>query len=163
MPSVELLRIADAVIDSVEPDTLPDELLRRLHCILPENIILAALDIIDCEGVIKYIIPQGYPQYEVLGSTATYSVFLDMALAPMPFYCTCPAFSYVVLSSRLHIMCKHILATRLANKLSLFMERPMTRDDLQSMMVRQFSDSNALMSVDDQSEGPEYNAGFHYL
>lgn len=54
--------------------------------------------------VIKYIIPQGYPQYEVLGSTATYSVFLDMALAPMPFYCTCPAFSYVVLSSRLHIM-----------------------------------------------------------
>lgn len=60
-------------------------------------------------------------------------------------------------------MCKHILATRLANKLSLFMERPMTRDDLQSMMVRQFSDSNALMSVDDQSEGPEYNAGFHYL
>ena len=69
MPSVELLRIADAVIDSVNQDTrmfsaafnnitprkvyqtgtAPDELLRKLHCILPENVILAALDIIDCE------------------------------------------------------------------------------------------------------------------
>jgi hypothetical protein len=102
--------------------TVSDELLHKLRCILPENIILAALDIIDCEcgefnrnrirvsrhycntAVIKYTTPHSYPQYEVLGSTATYSVFLDMALAPMPFHCSCPAFSYVVLGSKSHIM-----------------------------------------------------------
>jgi hypothetical protein len=43
------------------------------------------------------------------------------------------------------------------------MERPMTRDDLQLMMARQFSDTNlnVPISVDNQSEVPEYNAGFH--
>lgn len=156
MPSAKLLHIADAVIDSAEFDTPSEELVRKLHCIIPENVILAALDLIDCECVIKYTSPQGYPQYEVLGSTATYSVFLDMALAPMPIYCTCPAFSYVVLGSKSHIMCKHILATRLANKLSLVIERPMTPDDLQLMMARQFPDTT--MSVDSENEVPEYNA-----
>jgi len=147
MPSAELLQIADAVIESVEAgDTLSADLLSKFHCILPESLVLAALDLIDCESVIKCMTPQGYPQYEVLGSTASYNVFLDMAMSPTPFYCTCPAFAYAVLHSRSHLMCKHVLATRLANKLLLFVERPLTREDLQSMVACHFPDNNNLSS-----------------
>ncbi|KAF5380577.1 hypothetical protein D9615_004651 [Tricholomella constricta] len=138
MPSAELLRIADAVIDSVENEELTDELIHKLHSVFPETIVTGALDLIDRENVIKYIIPHSYPQYQVLGSTDIYTVLLDMTISTTPFFCSCPAFAYAVLSSGSHMMCKHVLAARLANKLSLFIARPMTPEDLQAMMVRQF-------------------------
>jgi hypothetical protein len=55
--------------------------------------------------------------------------------------------------------CKHILATRLANKLSLFMERPTTQDNSELMVRQQFYDSNVRMSVNGEGEVLEYNTG----
>ncbi|GLB37682.1 putative SWIM zinc finger [Lyophyllum shimeji] len=147
MPSDELLRIADAVIDSVESRELTDQVIQQLLSIFPESVVTGALDILDRESVIKYTTPCTYPQYEVLGTSDIYTVFLDMTLSAMPFYCSCPAFSYAVLSSGSHMMCKHVLAARLANKLALFSERPMAPEHLEAMMVRHFP------PADEQSQG----------
>ncbi|KAJ7287584.1 hypothetical protein C8J57DRAFT_1048648, partial [Mycena rebaudengoi] len=68
-----------------------------LQSIFPRNLVLAALDLIDRENVIKYVGPAKNSHYEVLGSTATYHVFLDVP-GPISAYCTCPAFAYLVLS-----------------------------------------------------------------
>ncbi len=56
--------------------------------------------------MIMYKTSWGRPQYEVLGSTATYAVFPGL---PSPggyklAYCTCPAYAYSVLLSETQIM-----------------------------------------------------------
>ncbi|KAI0662339.1 hypothetical protein C8Q70DRAFT_910210, partial [Cubamyces menziesii] len=107
----------------------------------PETLLLGALDLIDRDSVIVYKPPWGRPQYEVLGSTASYTVFPGLpspkgyALA----YCTCPAYAYSVLLSETQLMCKHVLATILACRLGRCIERPVDTDELASVIARQCS------------------------
>ncbi|KAF8806676.1 hypothetical protein BYT27DRAFT_7191244 [Phlegmacium glaucopus] len=127
------LTLAKSIIDSIrlEDDELSDDSLMKLQIIFPENLIIAALDLIDRGSVIHRITPWGHTEYEVLGSTATYTILPDLDAAPrVPYSCTCPSFIYAVLLSETHIMCKHVLATFLARKLSLCIERPTDLDDL---------------------------------
>lgn len=103
-----------------------NDLLDRLRFFLPDNLILAALDLIDRDSgepflgfvgspfyvvragipVIKYITPWGRSQYEVLGSTANYTVFIELPAVGSGSleYCTCPAFAYSVLKSESQLM-----------------------------------------------------------
>ncbi|KAI0930154.1 hypothetical protein AcV5_006940 [Taiwanofungus camphoratus] len=91
--------------------------------------------------VLKYVTPWGRVQYEVLGSTASYTVFPDLFYpgSSVHFYCTCPAFAYSVLSSESQLMCKHVLATLLAQRLSKCIERPINPNELAAIVVRQCS------------------------
>lgn len=105
--------------------------------------------------VIKYSTSWGYCEYEVIGSTSTYSVLLDLPLILIPYHCTCPAFTSVVLESETFVMvgciiqarkywltilikCKHVLAARLAQKMSMCSERPTAPEDLAILFQRQF-------------------------
>jgi len=138
MPFTELLQIANAIIDSVGPGNLTDEALLKLQVLFPDTLILAALDLIDRGNIIKYSTSWGYCEYEVVGSTATYSVLLNLPLILIPYHCTCPAFTSAVLESETYIMCKHVLAARLAQKMSMCSERSATPDDLAILFQRQF-------------------------
>ncbi|RPD54735.1 hypothetical protein L226DRAFT_612944 [Lentinus tigrinus ALCF2SS1-7] len=138
MPSPELMSILDQVLEGFTMDTIDDSI-EKLRFFFPETLLLAALDLIDRDSVILYKSPWGRPQYEVLGSTATYAVFPGL---PSPggyklAYCTCPAYAYSVLLSETQIMCKHVLATLLAQRLSRCIERPVTADELASILSRQ--------------------------
>ncbi|KZT66372.1 hypothetical protein DAEQUDRAFT_675060, partial [Daedalea quercina L-15889] len=114
--------------------------LEKLRFLFSDTLLLAALDLIDRESVVKYRTPWGGTQYEVYGSTANYSVFPAL---PGPssheptLYCTCPAFAYSVLLSQTQIMCKHLLATLLAERLSKCIERNIQANDLAALAVRQ--------------------------
>ena len=112
--------------------------------------------------MIRHITPWGHTEYEVLGSTATYTILLDLDAAPkVPYSCTCPSFIYAVLLSETHLMvcmifflpselmfiilptlsppqCKHLLATFLARKLSLCIERPTDLDHLSDLYNSHF-------------------------
>jgi len=137
----ELLSFAKAIIESIQPTNecqLSDDVLLKLGFIFPENFILAALDLIDRENVIHYTTSWGHSEYEVLGSTATYSVFVDPQAACLHYSCTCPAFAYSVLLSETHIMCKHILATLIGRRLARCIQRPCKADDLAAIYCRQF-------------------------
>ncbi|KAG1742811.1 hypothetical protein EDB19DRAFT_1633661 [Suillus lakei] len=113
-------------------DDVVDEGIAMLRAVLPDATIIAALDIIDREGVMKYKTSWGRHHYEVLGTTSTYTVFphLDAASAAGSSYCTCPSFAYAVLISENHLMCKHVLAVCLADRLSRCVIRPIEDDDL---------------------------------
>jgi len=140
MSSTELSMVAEAVIASIKPGILGDEAVQKLRSLFPDTLILAALDLVDRDSVIKYTSPWGRSHYEVLGSTATYVVFPRLSPSPTPAisaYCTCPAFTYAVLISDSHMMCKHILATRLAEQMTQCLMRPISKDDLASIIVRQ--------------------------
>ncbi|GAW02477.1 zinc finger swim domain-containing protein 7-like [Lentinula edodes] len=117
----ELLRLADTVIDSLDLDSsqyLTDESLHKLHDVFPDSLILAALDLIDQRKVTESVTPWGFVEYEVLSSTATHIVYVGLPKTLMSSYCTCPAFNFTVLETGQSLMCKHVLATRLAIRLA---------------------------------------------
>jgi len=139
---MHLLTLAKNVIDSIqlEHNELSNDSLMKLQTIFPENLIISALDLIDRGSVIHHITPWNHTEYEVLGSTATYTILLDLDASPrVPYSCTCPSFIYAVLLSETHIMCKHLLATFLARKLSLCIERPTDLDHLSALYNSHFT------------------------
>ncbi|TFK44251.1 hypothetical protein BDQ12DRAFT_730330 [Crucibulum laeve] len=146
MPFTELLHVANIIIDSIGPDELTDDSLMSLHAIFPENLLLSALDLVDRSNIIKYAAPWGYTEYEVLGSSDTYTVMLDLFLAEIPFYCSCPSFAIAVLKEKTHVMCKHILAARLACRLSRCIERTVGPVELEALFKRQFSMEDLMTS-----------------
>ncbi|KAI0074692.1 hypothetical protein K474DRAFT_1601077 [Panus rudis PR-1116 ss-1] len=87
--------------------------------------------------VIKIGTRWGHAQYQVLGSTATYSVFPGEGITPA--YCTCPAFAYSVMLSKSEIMCKHLLATKVALRLSRQLERPASKGFLAQIAKERYS------------------------
>ncbi|KAH9942476.1 uncharacterized protein BXZ73DRAFT_97885 [Epithele typhae] len=126
--------ILQQVLDEFNEETFEDSLL-KLRFFFAETLLLAALDLVDRDSVIMYRTPWGRPQFEVLGSTATYVVFPGAGLSRA--YCTCPAYAYSVLLSETQIMCKHVLATLLAQRLSRCVERPMNADELVGLIEKQ--------------------------
>ncbi|KAI1795661.1 hypothetical protein LXA43DRAFT_731540 [Ganoderma leucocontextum] len=137
MAPSELTTLLRQVLEDLTPDTIDDSL-EKLRFFFPETLLLGALDLIDRDSVILYKTPWGRPQYEVLGSTATYAVFPGLpSTATATAYCTCPAYAYSVLLSETQLMCKHVLATLLAMRLSRCVERPLGVDELASMIARQ--------------------------
>jgi len=136
------LALAKNILDSIrlEHNELTYDSLMRLQIIFPESLIIAALDLIDRGSVIRHITPWNHTEYEVLGSTATYTILLDLDTAPkIPYSCTCPSFIYAVLLSETHIMCKHLLATFLARKLSLYIEMPTDLNDFSTLCNLNFT------------------------
>jgi hypothetical protein len=76
--------------------------------------------------VIHHITPWDHTEYEVLGSTATYTILLDLDAAPkVPYSCTCPSFIYAVLLSETHVMvCMILLPSELIFILSPPVQTP---------------------------------------
>ncbi|KAI0320791.1 hypothetical protein OF83DRAFT_1162215 [Amylostereum chailletii] len=104
----------------------------KLSFFFPDTLLLAALDLVDRESIVKLVSPWDKCHFEVFGSTGTYTVYPSLTMAPAcPAFCTCPAFSYAVLISQSQLMCKHVLAVRLADRLSKCIERSATKDDRQ--------------------------------
>ncbi|KAJ7346563.1 hypothetical protein DFH08DRAFT_699986 [Mycena albidolilacea] len=114
-----------------------DQSLLNLQSVFPRSLALAALDLVDRGNVLKCIGPAQH-HYNVLGSTATHRVFLNMP-GPMPAYCTCPAFAYLVLSSESYLMCKHVLAARLADQMGRCVDQPVNSDELASIIMQEYS------------------------
>ncbi|TFY66269.1 hypothetical protein EVG20_g4822 [Dentipellis fragilis] len=140
MASVQLYRLLEAVLSSIGPDTLTDEDIDKLGFFFPSTLVVGALDLIDRDCVIKYNTLWGRSHYQVLGSMGTYVVFPSLAQSPsMPSFCDCPAFSYTVLLSHTHLMCKHVLAARVAERLRRCVERSIGPDELGSLLSRQHS------------------------
>ncbi|KAF8844364.1 hypothetical protein BDN67DRAFT_895286, partial [Paxillus ammoniavirescens] len=108
-----------------------EEGIDKLRTLFPDTTIVAALDLVDRDSVLKYRTPWARCHYEVFSSTATYSVFPRLGCSTsVSSYCTCPAFAFAVLMSGSHLMCKHVLAVCLAEQLSRCVERPISDQDL---------------------------------
>ncbi|KIJ49557.1 hypothetical protein M422DRAFT_204963 [Sphaerobolus stellatus SS14] len=130
MSTQGLYQLLDWTIISIKPGVpLSDDSLQALRSLLPDSLIVAALDLIDRAQVLKYNTPWGRHFYKVTGSTQNYSVNVDLP-CPVPVYCSCPAFSYNVLISDNQAMCKHVLAVQLARRLGRCSERSVTHDEL---------------------------------
>ncbi|KAH9993242.1 hypothetical protein BJV77DRAFT_377273 [Russula vinacea] len=97
--------------------------------------------LIDRDCVIKYISPWGRSHFSVLGMTGSYAVFPSLHQScSIPFFCTCPAFSYAVLISHsqitaVYLQCKHVLATLIAERLSKCIVREMNKDEFTTILA----------------------------
>ncbi|KAJ7680273.1 hypothetical protein DFH06DRAFT_973881, partial [Mycena polygramma] len=110
-----------------------DQSLLILQSVFPRSLVLASLDLIDRGNVLKCLGPARH-HYNILGSTATYQVFINMP-GPITAYCTCPAFAYLVLSSESYTMCKHVLAAHLAERMGRCVDQPVNSDQLASIFL----------------------------
>ncbi|KAF9227410.1 hypothetical protein BS17DRAFT_464135 [Gyrodon lividus] len=129
-PTLHFGHIVQAVISSIQEDSF-EEGIDKLRALFPDTMIVAALDLVDRDNVLKYRTPWGRCHYEVLGSTAAYSIFPRLGCSTnVSSYCTCPSFAFAVLMSESHLMCKHVLAVCLAEQLSRCVERPISDHDL---------------------------------
>ncbi|KAI0085913.1 hypothetical protein BDY19DRAFT_385165 [Irpex rosettiformis] len=129
MPLLETALNTFDILDSPEEE---DEFIEKLRFFLDDNLILAALDLVDRDSVILYNTPWKHTKYEVLGTTSTYSVFLGRPdkTSLHTAYCTCPSFAYSVLASDTQYMCKHLLATVLAIRMSKCTKRVVSPNEL---------------------------------
>ncbi|KAH7921405.1 hypothetical protein BV22DRAFT_1072404 [Leucogyrophana mollusca] len=135
MPSFGLQHVTQAIISSFREEEF-EVSLEKLQSIFPDATIVAALDLVDRGNVIKYTTAWGRCHYEVLGSTATYTVFPSLfPSTSVSSYCTCPAFAFSVLMAESHLMCKHVLASCLAEQLSRCVERPISDEELVAKMA----------------------------
>ncbi|KAI0279479.1 hypothetical protein BGY98DRAFT_968377 [Russula aff. rugulosa BPL654] len=72
----------------------------------------------------------------------SYTVFPSLHQScSIPFFCTCPAFSYAVLISHSQITCKHVLATLIAQRLSKCVVREMNKHEFVALLTRQISET----------------------
>ncbi|THU95370.1 hypothetical protein K435DRAFT_723788, partial [Dendrothele bispora CBS 962.96] len=140
--STSLEALLNDIITSMSPDNpLTDDDILKLQAILPETVVLAALDIIDRNNVVKYTTSWDHTHYEVLGSTETYSTFINLEPGTRTtMYCTCLAFADYVLTSGTHLMCKHLLATRIAQQLHLYVQRDVDADFLTNNIVQRYTE-----------------------
>ncbi|KAH9159846.1 hypothetical protein EDB89DRAFT_1864163 [Lactarius sanguifluus] len=135
-----------------------DEAVEKLGVLFSDQLLLAALDLIDRDvvsayplplyemprslSVIKYVSPWGRHHFSVLGMTDSYTVFPSLHRScSVPHLCTCPAFAYAVLISQSQMACKHVLATLIAEPLSKCVVREMGKDEFVALLMRQNPDT----------------------
>ncbi|KAA0203059.1 hypothetical protein HAZT_HAZT007998 [Hyalella azteca] len=75
--------------------------------------LMPALQLIDEKKVTRVTSPSGRWVFRVSGSSGVPYICL-----PGSAYCQCPAYKYTVVLKREAIMCKHVLAARLASEMN---------------------------------------------
>ncbi|XP_061197028.1 zinc finger SWIM domain-containing protein 7-like [Saccostrea echinata] len=107
---------------------LSDELLSALNFVFQAPL-LPALDIIDHRNVTTISCPSGRKVYQVLGTSGTPYICLLSST-----YCSCPAYRYSVLLKDDHIMCKHVLAIKLAEAMNLSKSQQVSDQEMTNLI-----------------------------
>ncbi|KZT57716.1 hypothetical protein CALCODRAFT_495747 [Calocera cornea HHB12733] len=135
MPHLEMIKMGESLLDSIEPGGLSEQQIHSLHLVF-QNTLVAALDALDKGRVIKLVTPYGRHFYRVYGGKEAkdkykyvYTVHPQL-MSTFPPSCTCPSFAYSVLLSDTHLMCKHVLAVRLGERLNKCIIQPASDDDI---------------------------------
>ncbi|BGP41023.1 hypothetical protein JCM10450v2_005039 [Rhodotorula kratochvilovae] len=105
---------------------LSDAHLRTLALVVGPTMLLDALDLIDKDLVARISPPAGRPVYQVAssgpaaGTGGAYTLYPDLPGG----YCPCAAFSSsVVAPSGTAVICKHLLACRIADRLGAWKDK----------------------------------------
>jgi len=93
---------------------------------------------VDRDGVVRYTSPLQRTQYQVTGTKRDCYVFPKLPVwsdsGVNGFFCDCPAFTLSVLSAGSNFMCKHLLATYLAEKLGRVVARKLGVEEWATLM-----------------------------
>jgi len=90
--------------------TLDGDLLKQLRFFFPDTLILAAFDIVDRDGVVRYTSPLERVQYQVVGTKKNSCVFPSLPiwtdLGVNRYFCDCPTFTLFVLLAESSLMAR---------------------------------------------------------
>ncbi|GAA6060600.1 hypothetical protein JCM10212_004579 [Sporobolomyces blumeae] len=113
--SKSLLAFLEGILESLE-SPIQDEQFVALAAVVGPELLKDALDLVDRDLVVRVHLPNGRKIYQVAGSTTNYTVHPELDRGG---YCPCPAFSQNVVAGRgQQLICKHLLACRIADKVS---------------------------------------------
>ncbi|VDC06433.1 unnamed protein product [Peniophora sp. CBMAI 1063] len=136
MPLTDMRSLFEVVLSTIGPDSLPQESLERLSLMFSEFVLVAALDYIDRDRVIRIVMPWGKSHYEVLGEHYSRTVSTNLPAPAVSVFCSCPTYADAVLLSGSHIMCKHALAVCIAQRMERCVERVATAEDALAFFSR---------------------------
>eukprot|EP00041_Stephanoeca_diplocostata_P035138 m.1228486 g.1228486 ORF g.1228486 m.1228486 type:complete len:168 (-) comp24644_c1_seq3:1123-1626(-) len=108
---------------------IPSETLLSLAFVFGDNLVMSALDIVDRGLVLLYKSPSAAPLVNVKGSKGQQYLVL-----PETSYCDCEVYKFKV-AKGLEMMCKHVLAAKVATALSLCKEVQITDKAFQQLVV----------------------------
>ncbi|ORY55719.1 hypothetical protein BCR35DRAFT_335542 [Leucosporidium creatinivorum] len=127
--SIDLTNLLQAQLCSLS-NPLSETDLRSLALLTSSSLLIDALDLIDKGQVSQITLPNGQHLYQVAGTSGAYSVHPNLPQSPRSLsdsfdqphhqqlgYCPCPAFSYSVFKADHQVICKHLLAVKLAQHL----------------------------------------------
>lgn len=135
----EMDSILDTVLNQLQPGLLQDAALQGLRHLFPDTLIQGALTLIDNEYVICYVLDNGRIQYIVRGSSASsYTCHPGLGQRKAPL-CSCYAFIHSVLSTRTYLLCKHVLAVRIAIKMDRLTKIAVSEDLFANILHSQFT------------------------
>ncbi|KAI5454631.1 Zinc finger SWIM domain-containing protein 7 [Naganishia albida] len=111
-------RLVEALFGELErtrssSKTDADSVLLKLHHVFG-TMLVAALQLLDKGSVAQIELPGGRFIYQVSSTSGTPYTVYPAALSIASPYCPCMAFTTSVLLAAEQLMCKHLLATRLA-------------------------------------------------
>ncbi|KAH8090753.1 hypothetical protein HD553DRAFT_14787 [Filobasidium floriforme] len=108
-------QVVETALDRINNDCPTDDDLSALSFIFGP-MLMPALTLVDRGDVNKISLPNGRQLYRVTGTKGkSYTVYpADVRQANA--YCPCAAFTYSCLVAEQQLMCKHVLAVRIAEK-----------------------------------------------
>ncbi|KAK3779181.1 hypothetical protein RRG08_012444 [Elysia crispata] len=108
---------------------LSDDLLNTLSFFF-QSPLLPALELIEKSSVYHVTSPSGRSLYQVIGASGTpYTCFPGLK------YCSCPAYQFSVLRKDTHMLCKHVLALRLAEAMDKLKPLSVSDTEIASMIT----------------------------
>lgn len=130
-------QLLDLVLAEAKPGPLQDGVLQGLRHLVPDTLIIGAFTLIDSNRISLYVSENGRRHYLVEGSgSSLYTVYPDLEASALPL-CTCYAFLHGVLASQNYLLCKHILAVKLATRMDRITEQPILEDNLANLISLQ--------------------------
>nr|XP_022335427.1 zinc finger SWIM domain-containing protein 7-like [Crassostrea virginica] len=105
-----------------------DEILSALNFVFKAPL-LPALVIVDHRDVTTITCPSGRKIHQVVGSSGTPYICL-----PSSYYCSCPSYRYSVLLRDEHLMCKHVIAMKLAVGMGVSKQQEVTDQEMTTLL-----------------------------
>ncbi|XP_013794716.1 zinc finger SWIM domain-containing protein 7-like [Limulus polyphemus] len=127
--------VADELFQEVrrvyhERGKLTDEVLSALNFMF-HGILLPAMELVDRRNVKHVVSCSGRELFQVFGSSGVPYLCLKSSN-----YCSCQYYKYSVLRRGDHLMCKHMLASRLSEAMELCQEMQYTDETVALMLAR---------------------------
>ncbi|KDE03903.1 hypothetical protein MVLG_05657 [Microbotryum lychnidis-dioicae p1A1 Lamole] len=123
--NVALSTLIASHLASIDSTLTDDHLIVLAHLVGSTNLIVDALHLIDTQGVARLNLPNRQSLYQVSGSTKAYTVHTTPSAASIGRlgFCPCPAFAYSVLKTQQNVLCKHLLAVLICERLDTFVDK----------------------------------------
>lgn len=125
----QLLLEVNRETQNQETPSLSDNLLSAFYSIFQQPL-LYALDLVDKNHVKRFVCPAGRELFQVQASTGN-RLYVCLVSSN---YCNCPSFMYSVVLREDSLMCKHVLAVKIARAMGRVISNDISDEEFAELL-----------------------------